>query len=62
MNRHRREDVNISDTASLVALGVNNPKEFNRSIRKFRVPVRKEKIDLEEMKKAGAAVGMRVPG
>jgi len=59
-----RNDRDIYDLGSLVAIAFNNPKHFPKSLSKFRPSQITKKIDDQErraMKREGAKVGMRVP-
>jgi hypothetical protein len=59
--RFEQNNLDIKDLATLVTIGVNNPKEFEKVLKKFRIP-QKTKIDHDkEMRRQFAAIGSRVP-
>lgn len=59
--RQSNRNLDISDLSTLIALGINNPKEFKKVLKKFRLDPLKVKAENLEMKRQAGVIGARIP-
>jgi hypothetical protein len=59
--KNRQRDQDLYDLGSLVVIGVNNPKQFPKSLQKFRPVQTTAKNNDREMKRQAGIIGARIP-